>query len=259
MVQLKKLKTIKLYKLIAAIAFMAMLLYSCKNKSMLNKLYKDNSQSNVHWRYYLYDKTNFFQALNLFDSLQNKNDKNGVLNVVDTLLTNIDRDYDSIKTDSSFLLFMQYVNNSDSTKKYVDLYYNLAKYKLSNLKDSINQSDEIGSLDELREYYVRYKASVFFKEAWFYVTKYHVTEVFFRLFIDDKVFNHLFNPDKTTEYLETDMYLSIILGKSVAERITKNVIYKKIVTNDFQINDSIFFEGLQGVIDDKYIVVYSNE
>jgi hypothetical protein len=154
---------------------------------------------------------------------------------------------------------MRYVNNDDSASKYVDLYYNLTKSKLTGLKDCINQNGFNFSLDELNEYYVRYKASAFFKEAWFYVTKYHATDVFFKLFIDDEIFNHFTTPDKSTNYLEKDMYLNIVLKRDDAEKIIRNVSVKKIDTNDFLLNDSIFYEGLQGFINDKYILVYGND
>ena len=226
---------------------------------MLQELYKDAPQSNVHWRYYLYDKELFFQSVKLFDTLLKKNDKNGFVQVIDTLLDNIEKDNEHIRTSDTFLLFMKHVNNNDSANKYIGLYYNLTKSKLISLKESINQNDSIGNLDELREYYIRYKASVFFKESWFYVTKYHITEAFFKLLIDEETYNHLSYPDKSTIYLSDNMYMNVVFNKVDAERIIKNVQDKKVVPNDFLINDSVFFKGLQGVVDDKYIVVYNND
>lgn len=250
---------LKAIRLISAIFLVAISLDSCKNKSMLQELYKNTPQSNVHWRYYLYDKEVFLQSVELIDTLLKKNDKSGIKQVIDILLDNIDKDNERIRANDSFLLFMKYVNNNDSANKYIGLYYNLAKSKLTNLKDSISQTDSIENLDELKEYYVRYKASVFFKESWFYVTKYHITEAFFKLFINEEIYNHLSYPDKSTIYLSDSMYMNIIFSKTDAERIIKNVQDKQVVPNDFLINDSVFFEGLQGIIDGKYIIVYNND
>lgn len=249
---------IRFNRIIAIASFMAVLFYSCKNKSMLNRLYVENKLPNVHWRYFLYEKKSFSQAISQLNALQSKRDKAGILNIVDTLLMNIDRDYDIIKSDRNFFLFMQYVNNGDSAKRYVDLYYNLAKSKISSLKDSVNQSLDI-NFDELREYYVRYAASAFFKEAWFYVTKYHATEGFFKVFIDDEVFNHLSYPEVSTEYLKEDMYLNVVLGKHDAGRIAKNVSNEGFLPKNLQLNDSVFYEGLQGVLNDQFILVYNYE
>jgi hypothetical protein len=139
------------------------------------------------------------------------------------------------------------------------MYYELAKSKLLALKDTLNNTSKIGDLTELREYYVRCRSSAFFREAWFYVTKYHASDVFFESFIDPVSYNTLSHPDSKTKYLTQDMYLNIILDKAVAKRITQNVNEKRVTKKDLLLNDSIFYESLEGVEKGKFTVVYEND
>ena len=48
-------------------------------------------------------------------------------------------------------------------------------------------------------------------------------------------------------------------GRKFIRGCGKSVEDKKVVPNDLLINDSVFFIGLQGIINNNYIVVYNND
>ena len=239
--------------------FVTPLLDSCKNKSMLRESYERNASSNVHWRYYVYKSESFFNSLRIFDKLQIDYDTGEILKIVNLLLTSLDKDIAAIKKDEEFFLFMRYSNNNDSTGRYVDLYYNLAKSRLSNVRDSIERNEQVKDLTHVKEYYIRFRASMFFPNAWFYVTQYHISDVFFRLFIDEEVFENLNYPNQSTVNLNTEMYLDLAFQKSDAKKIIQRVNEQNTKLDEFLPNDYIFYKSLEELLSQECVIVYGND
>jgi hypothetical protein len=221
--------------------------------------YSENSLSNTNWNYYLFSKNLFYTAKEEINSLERSKNRARALHIIDTMLENIEPDHKAIENDEAFFLFMKHVNNGEDIKKFLALYFNLAKSRLTGLRELLvageNAEEEFVSL---REYYVRYKASVYFPKAWFYVNAYRISDDFFKLFIDKDSFEKLSNPDSKSIYLEEEMYLNVVLDKSVADRILENVSANDFTTADLTINDSLFVEGLRG-LNDKHIIVYKGD
>lgn len=223
----------------------------------MSEFYSSSSLPNVHWRYYIYDKAMFYETLNELNVIKAKQDKDAAFSIIDSLSERLETDYKSIADDKEFLLFVQHLNSNQDTGKYLNLYHTLAKSKLANLKNLLFERGETeDAFNELREYYVRSKASVFYKNAWFYLNKYYASDDFFKAFIDSSTFNRIYYPTATTTYLNEDMYMNVLLSKEDAKAILANASDKKIVESELSKNDLLFLEGLRGVVEGKYVITY---
>lgn len=222
-------------------------------------MYNNEFFSNMHWHFYIYDKRLFFESLKELDAAQSKNGSSGLKKIANDLLGCLEQDCNSVENDQEFQEFMQFVDNSDSIKKYIGLYFERAGIILSRISNSSGGEFEADDLLQLQEYYTRYKASAFFKVAWFYANRYHASDIFFKVCMDDKTWNKIVFPDHETHHLDREMYLSCVLDKTEANAIVSIISSKKIKDNDFIINDKIFFQGLKGIIDDKFIIVYKSD
>jgi ABC-type glycerol-3-phosphate transport system substrate-binding protein len=220
----------------------------------MSEYYSVNSLPNVHWRYYTYDKELFSEAVARLNLIKDKQDSSAATGIIDSLLESLEKDFKSVSNDKDFLQFVKHLNEGQDTGKYLNLYYTLAKSKLNNFRTALFEDDN--AFNELSEYYIRNKASVFFKEAWFYLNKYYASDDFFKAFIDSNTYNNIYNPSIKSNYIERDMYMTILLNEKDAEAILKNVQDKKIDESELSENDLVFLQGLRGVVNKKFLITY---
>src|SRR5438034_11807449 len=110
---------------------------TCNYKKTMKDVYLKNHVSNVHWRFFIYDKKSFESAMvdvSKFNS--RKNELSNILNAARLLVDSLDSAYARLREDNSFMSFMSFVNNGQDTKKYMELYYKLAKTKLSRIVEN---------------------------------------------------------------------------------------------------------------------------
>lgn len=233
----------------------SVLIFSCKEKQKMSYI---SSNSETAWRYYPYDEEAFNSA---FKDIGTTNNGTVDINIVRSLSKNLETSYQEVRKDSQILALYASMMACEDAMKYVNLYYERAKLKLSHIENDIIGNGRLtdDNFTQLKEYYIRYKSAVFNRNTWFLLNKYYISQDFFKKFVDKKTYEALFYPLPNTEYLNKSMYLDVILNKAIAERILNNINKQGIKEIDFDQKDRIFLSSLKGVLNSNYLIAYSNE